>query len=90
MIQIRVVVLVLWIFKSGNFFLAHPVLNTFSKIKGQLSPFLDKTLSIFIAANRTAYSKQHVLIKLIEEWKSKPANNFIVMSALMDLSQAFD
>ena len=25
MIQIREVVLVLWIFKSGNFFLAHPV-----------------------------------------------------------------
>ena len=27
MIQIRVVVLVLWIFKSGNFFLAHPVVE---------------------------------------------------------------
>ena len=71
------------------------VLNTFSKIfekilKEQLSPFLDKTLSIFIAAYRTAYSTQHVLIKLVEEWKSKLDNNFIVGSVLMDLSKAFD
>ena len=46
------------------------ILNTFSKnfekiLKEQLSPFLDKTLSVFIAAYRTAYSTQHVLIKLI-------------------------
>ena len=71
------------------------ILNTFSKIfekilKEQLSPFLDKTLSIFIAAYRTAYSTQHVLIKLVEEWKSKLDNNFIVGSVLMDLSKAFD
>ena len=71
------------------------ILNAFSKIfekilKEQLSPFLDKTLSIFIAAYRTAYSTQHVLIKLIEEWKSKLDNNFIAGSVLMDLSKAFD
>ena len=71
------------------------ILNTFSKVfekilKEQLSPFLDKTLSVFIAAYRTAYSTQHVLIKLIEEWKSKLDNNFIVGSVLMDLSKAFD
>ena len=71
------------------------ILNTFSKIfekilKEQLSPFLDKTLSIFIAAYRTAYSTQHVLIKLLEEWKSKLDNNFIVGSVVMDLSKAFD
>ena len=71
------------------------ILNTFSKIfdkilKEQLSPFLDKTLSIFIAAYRTAYNTQHVLIKLLEEWKSKLDNNFIVGSVLMDLSKAFD
>ena len=41
------------------------ILNTFSKIfekilKEQLSPFLDKTLSIFNAAYRAAYSTQHV------------------------------
>ena len=36
---------------------------------------------------------QHVLIKLLEEWKSKLDNitdNFIVGSVLMDLSKAFD
>ena len=71
------------------------VLNTFSKIfekilNEQFSPFLDKALSIFIAAYRTAYSTQHVLIKLVEEWKSKLDNNFIVGSVLMDLSKAFD
>ena len=63
----------------------------FEKIlKEQLSPFLDKTLSIFIAAYRIAYNTQHVLIKLLEEWKSKLDNNFIVGSILMDLSKAFD
>ena len=71
------------------------ILNTFSKIfekilKDQLSPFLDKTLSIFIAAYRKAYSTQHVLIRLVEKWKSKLDNNFIVGSVLMDLSKAFD
>ena len=29
-------------------------------------------------------------IKLVEEWKSKLDNNFIVGSVLMDLSKAFD
>ena len=59
------------------------VLNTFSKIfekilKEQLRSFLDRTLSIFIAAYRKAYSTQHNLIKLIEEWKSKLDNNLVV------------
>ena len=63
----------------------------FEKIlKDQLSPFLDKTLSIFIAAYRKAYSTQHVLIRLVEEWKSKLDNNIIVGSVLKDLLKAFD
>ena len=71
------------------------ILNAFSKIfekilKEQLSPFLDKTLSIFIAAYRTAYSTHHILINLAEECKSKFDNNFIVGSVLMDLSKALD
>ena len=71
------------------------IFSTFSKIfekilKEQLSPFLDKTLSIFIAAYRRAYSTQHVLIKLVEEWKSKLDDNFIVGSILVHLSKAFD
>ena len=71
------------------------ILKTFSKIfekilKEQISPFLDKTLSISIAAYRTAYSAQHVLIKLLVERKSKLDKNFIVRSILMNLSKAFD
>ena len=75
----------------------HPVsvLNTFSKIfkqilKEQLMPFLDNTLSNFVAAYRKAYSTQHVLIRLVEDWKAKLDNNFIVGAVLMDLSKAFD
>ena len=71
------------------------VLNTFSKIfeknlKEQLTPFLDETLSTFIAAYRKAYSTQHVLIRLVEDWKSKLDNDFLVGSVFMDLSKAFD
>ena len=53
-------------------------------------PFLDTTPSNFVAAYRKAYSTQHVLIRLVEDWKSKLDNNFIVGTVLMDLSKAFD
>ena len=71
------------------------VLNTFSKIyekvlKQQLIKHLDKTLSVFIAANRKAYGTQHVLIRLLEDWRSKLGNGYLVGSILMDLSKAFD
>ena len=71
------------------------VLNTFSKIyekvlKQQLIPFLDKTLSVFIAAYRREYGTQHVLIRLIQDWKSKLDNYYLVGAILMDLSKAFD
>ena len=59
-------------------------------LKEQLSPFFETTLTIFIAAYRTVYTTQHVLIKLIEEWNSNFDHNFIVGSVLMDLSKAFD
>ena len=71
------------------------VLNTLSKtfeknLKEQLIPSLDETLRTFIAAYRRAYSTQHVLIRLVEEWKSKLDNDFLVGSIFMDLSKAFD
>ena len=53
-------------------------------------PFLDNTLSNFVAAYRKAYSTQHVLIRPVEDWKAKLDNNFIVRAVLMDLSKAFD
>ena len=71
------------------------VLNTFSKIyekvvKQQLIVYLDTTLSVFIGAYRKAYGTQHVLIRLLEDWKTKLDNDYIVGALLMDLSKAFD
>ena len=71
------------------------VLNTFSKIyekilKKQLMQHLDNTLSVFIGAYRQAYGTQHVLIRLIEDWRYHLDNDFLVGAILMDLSKAFD
>ena len=71
------------------------VLNAFSKIfekviKKQLMMHLDKTLSVFIAAYRKSYSTQHVLIRLVEDWRSKLDTDHVVGAVLMDLSKAFD
>ena len=71
------------------------VLNAFSKIfekvvKKQLMMYLDKALSVFIAAYRKSYSTQHVLIRLVEDWRSKLDTDHIVGAVLMDLSKAFD
>ena len=71
------------------------ILNTFSKIyekimKKQLYHHLENTLSVFIAAYRKSYSTQHVLIKLLEDWKEKLDKDHIVGAVLMDLSKAFD
>ena len=70
-------------------------LNTFSKIyekvlKNQLVQHLDYTLSVFIAAYRQTYATQHVLIRLIEDWKTSLDNDYLVGAVLMDLSKAFD
>ena len=69
--------------------------KTFSKIyekviKNQLESYFDKYLSPFISAYRKNYSTQQVLIRLLEEWREKLDENFIVGAVLMDLSKAFD
>ena len=56
----------------------------------QIFVYLDTTLSVFIGAYRKAYGTQHVLIRLLEDWKTKLDNNYIVGAVLMDLSKAFD
>ena len=71
------------------------VLSTFSKVlervmKSQIVPFSDSFLSEFISAYRKNYSAQHVLIRLIEEWRQNLDQNLIVGAVLMDLSKAFD
>ena len=43
-----------------------------------ITPFVDKFLSEFVLAYRKAYSTNHVLLRLIEQWKSALDNkNFV-------------
>ena len=49
-----------------------------------------KYLSPFISAYRKNCSTQQVLIRLLQEWREKLDNNFIVGAVLMGLSKAFD
>ena len=71
------------------------ILNTFSKIYGKFSKdFLiseiEMFLSPFLAAYRKLYSTQHVLVKMIEEWRENLDKNFSAAAVLTDLSKAFD
>ena len=71
------------------------VLNVFSKvfehyILNQMMPFFDKIQSKFISVYRSRYSLQHVLLRLIEEWRKCLDKNKVVGAILMDLSKAFD
>ena len=71
------------------------ILNTFSKIyemfaKNLLVSNIEEFFSPFLAAYRKSYSTQHVLIRMVEEWKENLDNNFIVGAVLTDLSKAFD
>ena len=59
-------------------------------IKDELVLGLDKYFSPFISAYRKGYSTQHVLTRLVEEWRERLDNNYIVGAILMDLSKAFD
>ena len=43
-----------------------------------------------IFAYRTNYSSKHVISRLLEEWRKKLDNNFVVGAVLTDLSKAFD
>ena len=71
------------------------LLNTLSKVlerwtKEKIEPFVDKILSKFISAYRKNYSSNHVLLRLIEEWKKQLDSKKFVGAVLMDLSKAFD
>ena len=55
------------------------LLNAFSKIyeryiHNSITPFVNNFLSIFISACRKSYSSNHVLIRLIENWKQSLDN----------------
>ena len=71
------------------------ILNTFSKIyeryiHNSLTPFVDNFLSVFISAYRKTYSSNHVLIRLIGNWKQSLDGKKFIAAVPMDLSKAFD
>ena len=51
------------------------VMNVFSKISErflfkQMQPFIDSMMSSFLSAYQSRYSTQHVLLRLIEQWRA--------------------
>ena len=68
--------------------------NIFSKIyerfnREHLTSYVNSFLSEFISAYRKSYSVNHVLIRLIENWKKSLHQNKFVGAVLMDLSKVF-
>ena len=55
-----------------------------------MEPFVELLFSVFISAYRKFYSTNHVLIKLMEDWKKHLDDGKFVGAILMDLSKAFD
>ena len=55
-----------------------------------LSSYAESFPSKFVSAYRKSYSSNHVLLRLIENWKKSLDNKNFVGTALMDLSKAFD
>lgn len=51
---------------------------------------MEKYFLHLLSAYRKNYSTQHVLLNLIEEWRKKLDDNYIVGAVLTDLSKAFD
>ena len=51
---------------------------------------MEEYFSPLIFAYRRNYSSQHVIIRLLEEWRKKLDDNFAVGTVLTDLSKAFD
>ena len=51
---------------------------------------VEEFFSPFLAAYRKSYSTQHMLMRMVEEWKEKLNNNFILGAVLANLSKAFD
>ena len=58
-------------------------------IHNSLSSYAETILSNFISAYKKSYSLNHVLLRLIENWKKSRDKSF-VGTILMDLSKAFD
>ena len=51
---------------------------------------MNNYISPYVSAYRKGYNSQHVLIRLLEEWRQYLDNNEVVGGVFMDLSKAFD
>ena len=70
------------------------ILNCFTKvykrfIRKNLISSVTNFLSDFISAYRKGYSTNHVLLRLIGNWKAALSSNLFAVVVLMDLSKAF-
>ena len=71
------------------------ILNCFSNIyerllQNQIASFSNEFLSDFFSAYRKGYSTNHILIRLIENWKTTLGKNLFTGTVLTDLSKVFD
>ena len=71
------------------------LLNGFSKIyeihlKNHLVSSMIQHISNLVSAYRKNYSSQHVLMRLLQEWRKCLNNNYVVGGVLIDLSKAFN
>ena len=71
------------------------VLNTFSKIYEKIVKYfliskMEHSFSPSLSAYRKSFSTEHVLIRLLEDWRNKLDNNNVVVAVLTDLSKTFD
>ena len=51
---------------------------------------MNNYISLYVSAYRKGRNSQHVLIRLLEEWRQHLDNNKVVGGVFMDLSKAFD
>ena len=58
-------------------------------MKGTLSFYAETVLSNLKSVYKKTYSSNHVLLRLIKNWKKSQDNNSFVGAVLMDLSQGF-
>ena len=70
-------------------------LNTISKIYEKIAKYfliskMEHHFKPFISTYRKSFSTEHVLIRLLEDWRNKLDNNNAVGAILTDLSKAFD
>ena len=69
------------------------LLNGFSKIYERFlhdSKFMVKVLPKFVSAYGKSYSSNHILQKLIEEWKKSLDDKNIIGAVLMDSPKVFN